>query len=176
MNQSKNRDPKNYFRICKFNHLQNVLLVIALVFMCYLLSRQASVIIKRQDLHHKVYKVKDKDTAIVLVDTSTEHRNNEEFRVMWDEETVDFFKSLLDINNDSRISDSNKTINCHLGKEFILTGLPGPEDSFEDYIWQYLSLQALSSEYPKLKPFITATTKNLLKNLFDKYVFKLLVN
>lgn len=168
MSQSNSRESKSYFRIFKLSNLQIVFLVFALVFMCYLISRQVNVILKREDLHYKVYKTKDKDASLALVDSSTEERKKyEEFRVFWDGETVSFFESLLGVDSEAE----NKSINCKLGKEFTLTGLPGPEDTFEDYIWQYLSLEALSFSFqPELKPYITVTTKTVLDNLFDKYV------
>lgn len=98
----------------------------------------------------------------------------EEFDYIWSAETVELFQDQLGI----LLTDDNvPEHNCRLGKEFIVTALPGVDDEdLGDILWQYLSLIALESQTIELdddgkkfslKAFVTEQMRAKMDQLFE---------
>lgn len=164
-NKVEDKD-RNYFylRFLRLSNTQNLILIVVLTFMFYIISKQISVLINEQHYRNGKY-YKSENEVDYQVDS-------DEYRIIWNRDAVEFFEKNLEISG----NHLNSTIDCELGKEFFLMGMRGAEDSLKDYIWQILSLTAISSQIYysnnndvlQLRPFITETTTAILNKLFTE--------
>lgn len=163
----KNRDKDKCYASClrylRLNNTQNLILIIVLTFMFFVITKQVSALIRKQQYHNgKYFEIDDQ-------------LNLEGYKVIWDQSTVEFFHKNLGLNDGVKVSPEN-TIECDPGKEFFIMGLQGPEEKLEDYVWQILSLTAISSQIYysnnndviQLRPFTTETTIANLNKLFTE--------
>lgn len=98
----------------------------------------------------------------------------EEIDLIWSRDIVELFKEQLELAD---ADDDARNYNCHIGSEFILSALPGPDlECLNDILWQYFSIQALAAQTIQydasgkklsLKAFVTNRMKLQLNELFD---------
>jgi hypothetical protein len=105
---------------------------------------------------------------------NSDEYDEEEFDYIWSAETVELFQDQLGI---FPTDDDVPKHNCRLGKEFIVTALPGVDfEDLGDIMWQYLSLIALESQTIELdddgkklllKAFVTEQMRAKMDQLFE---------
>jgi hypothetical protein len=98
--------------------------------------------------------------------------------LIWSNDTIELFQDQLGLtlldNNDN--GSSSDYIKCHVGKEFLLSALPGPDEkNFNEVLWQYFSMDALErttmicdgNKKLFLRAAITERMKSHLNQIFE---------
>jgi hypothetical protein len=130
---------------------------------------------KHLSLHQYVRNFFNDPYKIPMKNSSDAEYDDDEFDLIWSEETIELFQDQLGI-----IVESEATMNaikCQLGEEFIVSALPGVDDEdLGDVMWQYLSLIALESQTIQfnddgqkltLKAFFTEQMRAKMDQLFE---------
>lgn len=155
------------------------LLLISVLFFA-LLNRTLNRQPKHLTLHQYVRNLFNDPFSLPLTDSPQSNsdddnftiENDEEFDLIWSDETVELFQDQLGII----IDDEVKSFKCRIGEEFVVSALPGADDeNLSDILWQYVSLIALESQTiqtdgPKqlsLKAFVTEQMRVVLDELFE---------
>lgn len=108
--------------------------------------------------------------------------NNDDYEILWGNETIELFKDQLGVTFSDDNEDDNK-MKCRLG-EFLISALPGPdEENFPEVLWQFFSLDALELMTQQcdeekrlfLKAVYTERMISHLNQIFDGYKWQFFI-
>lgn len=171
---------KNTIRVIQVN-IKTCILISLVLLIGYLLLKQVNVVLDRQPKQMSLsdyLRSNFKDIRQVPKNEQQQSVDDdaEEYQFQWDCETQELFKQQLDISEEQDEEGIIPLYSCDLGTEFIVSALPGPEYELSDFIWQFLSLDALEKQHNEfsqtrklsLKSFLTSSLKLQMNQLFEE--------
>lgn len=171
---------KNTIRVVKVNS-KTCILISLLLLIGYLFLKQVNVVLERQPKQMSLsdylrYNFKDIHQMPKNDQQQTVDDEAEEYQFQWDHEIQELFKQQLEISDKQEEEGIVPLYSCDLGTEFIVSALPGPEYELSDFIWQFLSLNALEKRHNEfsqtrklsLKSFLTSSLKLQMDQLFEE--------
>lgn len=150
----------------KFRFYKPIILLVSFATFVYIISSSDlnalkndynSVNVELENIEKKSSEIRK---PLKVVEARVEDRRSKlKYDIVWDEYTVQMYQDLLGITE--AVFDEE-----YVCDKSSLTGFPS--DSFEDTLWQYISLWAIKHmNFKRIEIFLTNQTKTDLLNVFE---------
>lgn len=146
----------------KFRFYKPIILLVSFATFVYIISSSDLNALKNDynSVNVELELIEKKSSEIRKPLKVVEDQNKLKYDIVWDEYTVQMYQDLLGLT-ESVLIDENSICD-----KSPLTGFPS--DSFEDTLWQYISLWSIEHmNFKKIEVFLTNQTKTDLLNVFE---------